>query len=125
MSAPKAIKRFVVDTSVLLHDPQALFSFEAHRVILPLAVLDELGKVSRTKEGELADNARHVLATLDHLRQTGRGRLLGATTCGGFFVSLSFFFFFFFFWFLILRQPTTQRACNCGAAAYCSCRATR
>ena len=79
-SIPTATKVFVVDTSVLLHDPQSLFAFAEHLVVLPLHVLDELAKF-KAKEGELASNARHVLSALDELRQrAARGQLLRELT---------------------------------------------
>ncbi|KAB7628307.1 PhoH family protein [Alkalilimnicola sp. S0819] len=57
---------FVLDTSVLMHDPTALFRFEEHDVHLPMAVLEEL---DRAKKGvsEEARNVRQVSRFLDEL----------------------------------------------------------
>ncbi|BAU56932.1 predicted ATPase related to phosphate starvation-inducible protein PhoH [Halorhodospira halochloris] len=57
---------YVLDTSVLVHDPTALFSFEEHHVCIPGAVLEELDSA---KEGlsEVARNARQVSRFLDQL----------------------------------------------------------
>ena len=38
----KAKKTFVLDTSVLLADPGALYRFAEHEVIIPIAVIGEL-----------------------------------------------------------------------------------
>lgn len=35
-------KIFVLDTNVLLHDPNAIFAFEEHEVIIPAVVLEEI-----------------------------------------------------------------------------------
>jgi len=35
-------KYFVLDTNVLLHNPQAIFKFEEHEVVIPLTVIEEL-----------------------------------------------------------------------------------
>ena len=64
-------KTYVLDTSVLLSDPNALFRFEEHDVVLPVVVLTEL-EAKRTHP-ELGYFARSVLRLLDDLRiQHGR-----------------------------------------------------
>lgn len=59
-------KIFVLDTSVILHDHQALHSFEEHDVAIPLTVLEEL---DRFKKGSsvLNRNAREFIRGLDQL----------------------------------------------------------
>jgi len=59
-------RTYLLDTSVLVHDPTALFCFEEHDVCLPSAVLEEL---DASKEGlsEVARNARQVSRFLDGL----------------------------------------------------------
>ena len=37
-----AQKIYVLDTNVLLHDPNALFSFEDNEVVVPLPAIEEL-----------------------------------------------------------------------------------
>ncbi|MCG5541741.1 MULTISPECIES: PhoH family protein [unclassified Halorhodospira] len=66
MNQPLAERIYVLDTSVLVHDPTALFHFEEHDVCLPSAVLEEL---DAAKEGlsEVARNARQVSRFLDDL----------------------------------------------------------
>jgi len=64
--APDAIKLFVLDTNVLLHDPSSLFRFEEHDIFLPIVTLEEL---DNNKKGmsEVARNARQVSRSLDGL----------------------------------------------------------
>jgi PhoH-like ATPase len=38
------VRTFVLDTSVLLSDPRALFRFAEHEVVLPIVVINELEK---------------------------------------------------------------------------------
>ena len=63
-------KSYLLDTNVLLHDANALFSFEDNEVILPLPVIEELDRFK--KDGsENGRNARQVSRELDRLRQQG------------------------------------------------------
>ncbi|MBV6307123.1 PhoH family protein [Candidimonas humi] len=59
-------KLFVLDTNVLLHDPNSLYKFEEHDIFLPMIVLEEL---DHQKKGmsEVARNARQVSRSLDGL----------------------------------------------------------
>jgi len=63
-------KTYVLDTNVLLSDPNSLFSFEEHNVILPIAVLEELDN-HKSRQDEVGQNARSVSRTLDELRMSG------------------------------------------------------
>ncbi len=67
-------KTFVIDTNVLLHDPDALKSFGDNDVVVPLEVLEELGTMKRFRD-ELAKNARMVLRYFDSLKNIGEGDL--------------------------------------------------
>jgi len=40
----QAVRTFVLDTSVLLSDPKAMFRFEEHEVVIPIVVINELEK---------------------------------------------------------------------------------
>ena len=73
----KAIKTFVLDTSVLLADPSALHRFAEHEVIIPIAVIGELE--TKRDHPELGYFARAALRALDDLRIT-HGRLDKALT---------------------------------------------
>lgn len=64
-------KIFVLDTNVLLHDPNAIFAFEEHEVIIPAVVLEEIDTKKRNAD-EIGRNARGVSRLLDGLRETGR-----------------------------------------------------
>lgn len=35
-------KIYILDTNVLLHDPESLFAFEDNSIVLPLSVIEEL-----------------------------------------------------------------------------------
>lgn len=69
----KAKKRsYVLDTSVLLADPQALKRFAEHEVVIPIAVIGELE--TKRDHPELGFFARGALRALDELR-VANGRL--------------------------------------------------
>lgn len=63
-------KTFVLDTNVLLSDPDALNSFDEHDVVIPLAVLEELDN-NKGRSDEVGANARKVSRQLDQLRTPG------------------------------------------------------
>src|SRR3982751_6002462 len=63
-------KHFVLDTNVLLHNPDALFMFKSNEVIIPFDVIEELDKF-KTSNDDLGRNARTVIRHLDRLRQSG------------------------------------------------------
>jgi PhoH-like ATPase len=65
-------KTFVVDTNVLLHNPNAIFLFADNEVIIPFDVIEELDKF-KTNNDDLGRNARSVIRHLDRLR--GQGNL--------------------------------------------------
>ena len=73
----KAKKTFVLDTSVLLADPGALYRFAEHEVIIPIAVIGELE--TKRDHPELGYFARAALRALDDLR-VSHGRLDKALT---------------------------------------------
>lgn len=61
---------FVLDTSVLLHDPTALESFDGD-VVLPIVVIEEIDG-QRKRQDEVGRNARVVSSSLDRLRSRGK-----------------------------------------------------
>jgi PhoH-like ATPase len=63
-------KIYVLDTNVLLQDPNALFSFEDNEVVIPAVVLEEIDSKKRNAD-ELGRNARQVSRLLDGLRTKG------------------------------------------------------
>lgn len=64
-------RTYVLDTSVLLSDPGALFRFDEHEVVIPVVVITELE--GKRHHPELGYFARTALRSLDDLRiQFGR-----------------------------------------------------
>ena len=61
-----ATRTFVLDTSVLLSDPRALFRFKEHAVVLPIVVVSELE--AKRDDPEIGYFARQALRNLDELR---------------------------------------------------------
>jgi PhoH-like ATPase len=57
---------YVLDTSVLLSDPKAIFRFAEHAVVLPVIVITELE--SKRNDPEIGYFARQALRNLDELR---------------------------------------------------------
>ena len=64
--AQPGVRTYVLDTSVLLADPQAILRFDEHDVVLPVVVITEL-EAKRTHP-ELGSFARTALRLLDELR---------------------------------------------------------
>ncbi|PCC33197.1 PhoH family protein [Glutamicibacter sp. BW77] len=60
-----AVRTYVIDTSVLLSDPKAMFHFEEHHVVIPLTVITELEH--KRKDPDLGFFARQALRLLDEL----------------------------------------------------------
>jgi PhoH-like ATPase len=66
ISAATSQRTYVLDTSVLLSDPRAIFRFAEHEVVLPVVVISELEK--KRNDPELGYFARQALRHLDSLR---------------------------------------------------------
>jgi PhoH-like ATPase len=64
-------KTYVLDTNVLLHDPEAIHHFEDNRLVIPLKVIEEIDRFKRDLT-ELGRNARQVSRMLDALRHLGK-----------------------------------------------------
>ncbi|KAB1657927.1 PhoH family protein [Pseudoclavibacter chungangensis] len=60
------LRTYVLDTSVLLSDPRALFRFAEHAVVIPVVVISELEK--KRDDPEIGYFARQALRYLDRLR---------------------------------------------------------
>lgn len=63
-------KIFILDTNVLIHNPQALFSFAEHRVVIPIVVIEEVDNFKKGVD-EKSRNARQIGRYLDSLRSQG------------------------------------------------------
>ncbi len=74
-------KIFVLDTNVLLHDPQAIFAFQDNDVVIPIVVIEELDKFKKGVD-EIGRNARQVSRILDEHRLKGK-LSLGVQLKGG------------------------------------------
>ncbi|EEF59854.1 PhoH family protein [Pedosphaera parvula] len=64
------MKNYVLDTNVLLHDPNSLLNFEDNNVLIPIEVIEEIDRFKR-ESSELGQNARTVSRSLDSLREQG------------------------------------------------------
>ena len=74
-------KYYILDTNVLLHDPNSILSFQDNHVIVPIYVIEEVDHFKR-QQSELGQNARRVSRLLDSFRR--RGNLAeGVPTEGG------------------------------------------
>jgi len=69
---PTTLRTYVLDTSVLLSDPNAILRFAEHEVVLPVVVITELE--AKRHHSELGYFARSALRLLDDLRMM-HGRL--------------------------------------------------
>jgi PhoH-like ATPase len=65
------VKNYILDTNVLLHDPNSLLNFEDNSVIIPIEVLEEIDRFKR-ESSELGQNARTVSRMLDGFRAQGQ-----------------------------------------------------
>lgn len=57
---------YVLDTNVLIHDPNALLNFHEHYVALPMTVLEELDKL-KTGKHNVATECRQAIRLIDKL----------------------------------------------------------
>ncbi len=64
------MKNYVLDTNVLLHDPNSILNFQNNNVLIPIEVIEEIDRFKR-ESTELGQNARTVSRTLDGLRAKG------------------------------------------------------
>ena len=64
------MKNFILDTNVLLHDPQSLFKFHDNNIIIPITVIEEFDRFKKDMN-ETGRNARMVSRILDSMREKG------------------------------------------------------
>jgi PhoH-like ATPase len=64
-------KVYVLDTNVLLHDPQALFRFEENDLVIPMTVIEEIDRFKK-ELSEIGRNARHFSRLVDSLREKAK-----------------------------------------------------
>src|SRR5882672_7447933 len=65
-------KTYVLDTNVLLHDPQSIFKFEDNNLAIPVEVLEELDAIKGEQSTERGRNARRVHRILQELLPDSR-----------------------------------------------------
>ncbi|MFO7812579.1 MAG: PhoH family protein [Pelovirga sp.] len=61
------MKHYILDTNVVLHDPQAIFKFDDNVVVLPLTVIEEIDRFKKD-QSETGRNARHISRMIDTFR---------------------------------------------------------
>ncbi|MBK7998315.1 MAG: PhoH family protein [Verrucomicrobia bacterium] len=64
------MKNYILDTNVLLHDPNSILSFKENFVLIPIEVIEEIDRFKR-ESSELGQNARAVSRMLDGFRNDG------------------------------------------------------
>ena len=64
------MKNYILDTNVLLHDPNSLLSFADNHVLIPIEVIEEIDRFKR-ESTDLGQNARSVSRMLDGFRGDG------------------------------------------------------
>jgi PhoH-like ATPase len=64
------VKNYILDTNVLLHDPNSLLNFEENSVLVPIEVIEEIDRFKR-ESSDLGQNARTVSRMLDGFRGEG------------------------------------------------------
>jgi PhoH-like ATPase len=65
-----AVKNYVLDTNVLLHDARAIYAFADNAVVIPIYVIEEIDTFKKD-QSELGRNARQVARLLDQYRHDG------------------------------------------------------
>jgi len=64
-------KYYVLDTNVLLHNPDAIFAFQENHLIIPITVIEEIDKFKRDMS-DIGRNARAASRNLDLLKANGK-----------------------------------------------------
>lgn len=64
------IKNYILDTSVIIHDPYCFYNFEDNNVIIPIVAIEELDNVKK-REGMVGYHARLAARELNNLREKG------------------------------------------------------
>ena len=77
------VKTYVLDTNVLLHDPQSIFKFEENNLAIPVEVLEELDAIKGEQSTERGRNARRVHRLLQELLPDSRSMHEGVKLEGG------------------------------------------
>jgi len=62
-----AVKNYVLDTNVMLHDARAIYAFADNNVVIPIYVIEEVDTFKKD-QSELGRNARQIARLLDEHR---------------------------------------------------------
>ena len=65
-----SVKNYILDTNVLLHDPNSILNFDDNNVLIPIEVIEEIDRFKR-ESTERGQNARTFSRSLDALRHQG------------------------------------------------------
>ena len=76
---PKVAKTFILDTNVILHDPNCIHQFQENNIVLPLAVIEEIDYFKRGSN-VININARQFARTMDAI--TGSAIFNGGVSLG-------------------------------------------
>ncbi len=60
----RRVKTFILDTNVLIHNPESINSFRESEIVIPLEVLEELDKL-KTFPDQRGKSAREAIRFLD------------------------------------------------------------
>lgn len=77
--AKKNPKTFIIDTNVILHDPNSIHQFEENNIVIPITVIEEIDHFKRGSQ-VININARQFTRTLDSL--TGNELFNGGISLG-------------------------------------------
>jgi len=83
MRVTAKVKTFVLDTNVLLHDPQSIFKFEDNNLAIPVEVLEELDAIKGEQSTERGRSARRVHRILQELLPDSRSMHEGVELANG------------------------------------------
>src|SRR5437660_1285804 len=72
----------VLDTSALVSDPEAVFSFAGAEAVIPLTVVEELDSL-KTRRDDVGRSAREVVRTIEELRIANGGDIRNAVRLPG------------------------------------------
>ena len=64
------IKNYILDTNVLIHNPESIFDFDDNMVIIPIGVIEELDN-KKKDPSDVGRNARHASRLIDSFRGKG------------------------------------------------------
>jgi len=67
-----AVKNYVLDTNVLLHDARSLYAFADNNVVIPIYTIEEIDTFKKD-QSELGRNARQIARLLDQYRSSAGG----------------------------------------------------